>query len=95
MTKRIVKIIPAVLFSLMIMALAGQGMAEESKKEDVKVGTSCAGIDPMSIKFVCLENTLLFCSSYSDYKYKMKTTCKPDQECTVAPDGKSASCKYK
>ena len=92
MSRSLLKIIPIGLFSLLMVA---PSFAAEAKKEDIKVGTSCAGMDPMSIKFVCKGNTLLFCSSYSDYKFKEQTTCKPEQECKVADDGKSASCKFK
>ena len=61
----------------------------------IKVGSSCKELGSMDAKMVCVDNNLLFCSSYSDYKYKLQTKCGAEEKCEVAADAKSGGCKPK
>jgi len=73
----------------------GEAGETEAKGGAIKVGSSCKELGAMDAKMVCVDNNLLFCSSYSDYKYKLQTKCGPEEVCHVAADAKSGGCKAK
>ena len=58
-----------------------------------KAGGSCKGMSASSGAIACEGNDIIFCSSYSDYKWKKQRTCAAGAKCVPAPDGKAASCK--
>lgn len=58
-----------------------------------KIGDSCKGISAMDGKIACDGNKVIFCSSFSNYEWKMQQECAAGQSCVVGADGKSASCK--
>lgn len=74
---------------------AGGDKAGEDKGGGIKVGTPCKEVGPSTGKFACVDNNLLFCSSFTSYKFKLQTECKADQVCKIAASGKSASCAPK
>ncbi|MCB1139013.1 MAG: hypothetical protein KDK23_09670 [Leptospiraceae bacterium] len=78
----------AILFSLLISC----GGGGNGSGGDPKVGDSCEGISAVEARIACSENNIIFCSSYTDYKYKLQNECAEGTKCSVAEDGKSASC---
>ncbi len=60
---------------------------------NVKIGDSCEGISATDGKAACDGNKIIFCSSYSKYKWKLQQECAAGTTCTAAADGKSAGCK--
>jgi len=90
-----VRLLPLGMTLLFLLIAASACVADEAKKENIKAGSSCEGIDPMAAKMVCVDNNILFCSSFTGYKFKVQTECKEDQVCELAASGKSASCKPK
>jgi len=95
MKSKTVRLLPIAMTFLFLVMASSACNAGEAKKGDIKVGSSCEGIGAMDAKMVCVDNNLLFCSSYSGYKYKLQTECKQDQVCNVAASGKSGGCKPK
>ena len=89
------KCLMVVTFSLLLVLTIGCGKKPAGKTDpkNPKVGDSCKGIGAMESRMACDGQKIIFCSSYSKYVYKMTQTCAADKKCTVAPDGKSASCK--
>jgi hypothetical protein len=59
--------------------------------EGVKEGDSCAGIDASEGLITCDGNTIIFCSSYSDYKWTVQREC--DEGTTCKAEGKAATCQ--
>lgn len=58
-----------------------------------KAGASCEGMSASSGAIACEGNDIIFCSSYSDYKWKKQRTCATGTKCVPNPNGKAASCK--
>ncbi len=73
---------------LLVVSCGGSGSGG-----DPKVGDSCEGIGAAEARIACSENNIIFCSSYTDYEYKLQSECGEGRSCEVATDGKSASCK--
>tara|TARA_B100001939_G_scaffold308830_1_gene289707 strand:+ start:12799 stop:13095 length:297 start_codon:yes stop_codon:yes gene_type:complete len=80
-------LVGALLFGL---AYCGGGSGSGG---DPKVGDSCEGISAVEARIACSENNIIFCSSYTDYEYKLQNECGEGRTCEVAEDGKSATCK--
>jgi len=59
----------------------------------IDVGTSCEGIGSSEARMHCDGAKTLFCSSLTQYKYKVQHTCSDGQVCKMAADGKSATCE--
>ena len=60
---------------------------------DAEVGASCEGIGASEARIACSGNQIIFCSSYTDYVYTVQNECSEGQTCSVAEDGRSASCQ--
>lgn len=84
--------IMAVTFSLLMVLSLACGKKSGASNE-VKEGGSCKGISAMEGKMACDGQKIIVCSSYTNYIYKATQTCGEGKKCTVAPGGKSASCK--
>ena len=66
--------------------------AAPAKAGPPKVGDSCKD-SKLAANITCQGNDIIFCSSYSDHKYKKQRTCDPGTKCVPEPGGKAASCK--
>jgi hypothetical protein len=53
----------------------------------------CKEISAMDAKMKCENNSVMFCSSYTDYKWQETQKCEEGKTCFIAEDGKSAGCK--
>ena len=82
-------LITTAILMLLSLALACGGGGSGG---DAAVGASCEGIGASEARIACSENNIIFCSSYTDYKYKVQSECGEGSTCQVAEDGKSASC---
>lgn len=85
----------ALIFSLFFITLIACSGGESSSSGEIKVGSSCAGIGSMEGRLHCSGSDILFCSSFSQYKYKVQSTCPEGQVCKKAADGKSTTCVAK
>ncbi len=93
--KRSVFLTLGILLLTSIACTSGEAKKENSSGEagTVKVGDTCKELDAMSSKMVCVDNKLLFCSSYSQYKYIIQHNCSAKHVCFVDPSGKSGGCE--
>jgi hypothetical protein len=90
------KLTPKILILTVLSILATAALAcggGSTGASDAKVGASCDGIDASSSVFACSENNVIFCSSYTKYKYTLQSECGEGKTCSVAENGNSASCK--
>lgn len=58
-----------------------------------KVGDSCKDLSAADGLISCDGNKMIFCSSFSDYKWKLQQECGDGTKCVRGADGKTASCK--
>lgn len=58
---------------------------------DPKEGDSCDGISATDGLIACDGNKIIFCSSYSKYKWTKQSDCAEGTKCVA--EGKGASCK--
>lgn len=87
-------------------AKADEGKADEGKADEgapaaedgapaadgePKEGDSCEGISASDGLIACDGNTIIFCSSYSDYKWTKQQECAEGTKCVA--EGKGAGCK--
>ena len=76
---------------------ADEKKADEKKADgdgaggDPKEGGSCKGISATDGLIACDGNKIIFCSSYSDYKWTKQNECTDGTKCVA--EGKTASCK--
>lgn len=56
-----------------------------------KIGDSCEGIGATEGKLACQDNKIIFCSSYSSYKWTMQRECGDGTKCVA--ENNAASCK--
>ncbi|MEQ8353143.1 MAG: hypothetical protein RH862_16820 [Leptospiraceae bacterium] len=88
MIKKSVSLIAGALLFAAVSCGGGSGSGG-----DPKIGDSCEGISAVEARIACSENNIIFCSSYTDYEYKLQSECGEGRTCEVAADEKSASCK--
>ena len=86
-----------VIFLSLVLALAVGIVASISCTgggggKKAAVGSSCEGIGSMEARMACDGANSLFCSSLTDYKFKVQNTCPEGQICKLSADGKSTSC---
>ncbi|MCB1306349.1 MAG: hypothetical protein KDK37_18800 [Leptospiraceae bacterium] len=89
------KILKSVFYGLspLVLVFALQCGGSNAAGGDPKVGDTCKDLGPMDARIACSDNNIIFCSSYSDYKYKLQRECDEGTTCKVGADGKSASCQ--
>ena len=87
--------VAAVASSVLVLACNKGGSDDKPEKtgEAPIIGDSCKGMSAMDGELSCDDDKVIFCSSFSDYKWKMTQECKGGTKCTAEPDGKTASCK--
>lgn len=60
---------------------------------NIKIGSSCEGIT--GGKFYCDGSTVLFCSSFTKFKYQKQSECPAGQVCQANADSTSTKCVAK
>jgi hypothetical protein len=85
----------AACFSLTLGACKGSDAPKGklSAADKPVEGDSCEGLDESDGVMACDGAKMLFCSSFSKYKWSVQETCAEGQSCSLAADGKGASCK--
>ncbi len=63
------------------------------KKGDSGSAAGCEGISAMDARMKCEDNKVMFCSSYTSYKWQAQSACEGGKTCFIAEDGKSGGCK--
>ena len=93
--KKIITLSVSIVLALTLFGISGcksksaEGTPTAGK---IAVGHSCSGIGSMEARMHCDEDKVMFCSSYTKYKYTIQQTCPKGQVCDLAKDGKSATC---
>lgn len=62
-------------------------------KKDGGSAAGCEGISAMDAKMKCEDNKVMFCSSYTSYKWQSQQACDAGKTCFISEDGKSGGCK--
>ena len=76
-----------------IIGFSACGKKAEKTADQASSGDGCEGISATDAKMRCDGNSLMFCSSYSNYKWKETQKCAEGKKCVIAEDGKSGQCK--
>ena len=58
-----------------------------------KIGDSCEGLKATEGRMACQGTLQLFCSSFSNYKWKRSGECTGGTKCVLGADGRSTSCE--
>lgn len=85
--KKITHLTLGILMALSLTACGKKG-ADSGAAVD-----GCKGIGSMEARMKCVNNSLVFCSSFTGYVFKEQRKCTDKEKCFVAPDGKSGGCK--
>ncbi|MBX7059088.1 MAG: hypothetical protein K1X75_13560 [Leptospirales bacterium] len=56
-------------------------------------GDGCEGIGAMEARMKCENNAVMFCSSFTSYKWQQQNACAEGTNCYIAEDGKSGGCR--
>lgn len=81
------KITVILVFSVLSLVACGKGGDSQASDE------GCQGISAMEAKMKCENNNVMFCSSYTSYKWQETQKCDASKACFIAEDGKSGGCK--
>lgn len=82
------KITVILTFSVLSLVACGKGGDSKATSDE-----GCQGISAMDAKMKCENNSVMFCSSYSNYKWQETQKCDAGKTCFIAEDGKSGGCK--
>ncbi|MBL8021914.1 MAG: hypothetical protein JNM27_19725 [Leptospirales bacterium] len=77
---------------MILMAVSMLGFAACGKKAASTDG-GCEGISAMDAKMKCEDNKVMFCSSFTTYKWQAQNACEAGKTCFISEDGKSGGCK--
>lgn len=79
-------------FAVACSLLFGLGCGSNTPPKEAKIGDSCEGMEAVAA-YACDGKKVIFCSSFTKFKFKEQMQCDKDQTCKVGEDGTSATCE--